>query len=268
MTAQGDRHGEHELGVFVLGLLPPAEEQAVAAHVAECARCRDEADQLREVRALLDRLDESSIAQLREVPVESAPVPGPRPQAAAPPESDRAHHRPPRASGLSGPPRPPGSAGPPKPPGPSGPSGPPKRPARWRAPRSRVVLAALVVTLAVGVGLGSWLANRAPVDIRLAGTQSDSQTGVSVSVTVVPAPAGAHVDATVRGLVEGEAYRLYAVGDRGDSQVAAAWVAASPVEGVAGDITIPTNRLTAVTLTRSDDTVLLTVRLTPSEDGP
>lgn len=134
--------------------------------------------------------------------------------------------------------------------------------------RSRVVLAALAVTLVVGVGIGSWLAARAPVDIQLAGTQSDSQTGLSVSVTVVPTEGGAHVDATVRGLVEGEAYRLYAVGDRGDTEVAAAWVAAGPVQGVAGEITITTDRLTAVTLTRADDTVLLTVRLTPADHGP
>jgi anti-sigma factor RsiW len=249
VRAHGDEHVEHELGVFVLGLLPVEEEQAIADHLAGCARCQAETAELRQVRALLDRLDDSSIAQLRQLSRDTDPESTPPPDVAPPREANPARDRP---ATVSGPPGRPGS------------SGPPSRPSRRRPIRLRVVLAALVVTLVAGVGLGSWLTSQAPVDIRLAGTQWDNQTGVSASVTVVPASGGSHVDATVRGLVAGEAYRLYAVGNRGDSEVVAEWVSTGSVEGVAGEITITTDRLTAVTLTRRDETVLLTVRLSPS----
>jgi hypothetical protein len=118
----------------------------------------------------------------------------------------------------------------------------------------------VLVALAVGVGIGAWLGGREPVDIRLAGAQTDTHSGVSVRVTVVGAPRGARVDAVVEGLTVGQPYRLYVIGDRGESQVAAAWTAQDTRHGVGGDVTISIDRITAVTLFRVDE-ALVTVRL-------
>lgn len=136
----------------------------------------------------------------------------------------------------------------------------PATPRRRWARSARVLIAAVALALATGVGIGAWLAARQPVDIRLAGARTDRQSGVSVSVTVVATPGGARVDAFVEGLTLGEPYGLYAIGDRGESQVAASWVAHDDAQGVGGSVTIPIDRITAVVLFHADE-ALVTVRL-------
>jgi anti-sigma factor RsiW len=56
------------LGVFVLGGLRGQEESMVSAHLAGCARCQAECDELAEVPALLDLLTPEEAAQAGQYP--------------------------------------------------------------------------------------------------------------------------------------------------------------------------------------------------------
>jgi len=286
---EGAEHVQHLLGAYVLSALPADEDLAVSRHLAVCSSCAADAADLHDVRRVLDRLDEAHVARLLEAvgraPTEpdASDVPDERDELAEPDASEvsettdapePAPTGPASAHPGSSPTRPtrPAATRPGAPP--TGPTGPaatrPAQPDRdrrrgtdrrwWRS--YRTVLAALVVTLAFGVGLGGWLATRDPVDIRLAGNQTNSQTGVSVWVTVVGTTNGARVDALIEGLTVGHSYRLYAVGDRGESEVAVAWTARDQAQGVGGEVGIPIERLTTVTLTQADGSVLITVRLT------
>ncbi|MGW5632241.1 anti-sigma factor family protein, partial [Streptosporangium sandarakinum] len=51
------------LGVYALGALEPEERVLVEAHLAECAACRTEAEELGGVAALLGRVAEEDVAQ-------------------------------------------------------------------------------------------------------------------------------------------------------------------------------------------------------------
>lgn len=249
MTASGQNggHVRLQLGAFVLHALAADEERSVAAHLAACPSCLAEAADLAEVRRVLDRLNGHSVARLLEAAVEPPAAAPAEPGAARPWAGDSHQDRHHTIRARAGHPR----------------TSPPARPGaarrQWRRP-SRSFLAAVLVALAVGVGIGAWLGARAPVDIRLAGAQTDSRSGVSVRVTVVGTPDGARVDAVADGLTVGDPYRLFVIGDRGESQVAAAWTAQDELHGVGGDVTIPIDRITAVTLFRSD-AALVTVRL-------
>jgi hypothetical protein len=296
----GAEHVQHLLGAYVLSALPADEDLVVSRHLAVCRRCADEAADLQDVRRLLDRLDDDRVARLLEAvgrtpskadmsgpdvtepDVTRPDVTGPQvtepqvtePQVTEPQVTEPEAARPAPAS--------PGAPIPDTPvipsrrrssPTPDGPTGPPgtrpsspgrdrrRRPGRrWTRP-SRLVLAALTITLAIGVGLGGWLANRDPVRIQLAGTQTNTQIGISVAVTVVGTGNGSRVDAHVEGLTVGQAYQLVAVGDRGESQTAVAWTARDRTHGVGGEVAIAIDRLTAVTLIQADGRVLVTVRL-------
>ena len=266
---QDGGHVEQHLGVFVLGALSSVEDQAVARHLVACARCAAEAAGLQDVRRLLDRLTGDNVEELMRrhkslsdrprqdlarrdpAPLNPAP-PNPAPANPEPADPGRRNPGPRGARPARGPSRK-GKGVKPR-------SG---RPSRWSV-RTWVVLTSVVVALGIGTGIGAWLSTRSPVDIRLAGEQTDSQSGVSVSVMVVGSPSGAHVEAVIEGLTADEAYRLYTVGDRGETQLAAAWTGTGSVQGVAGDVTIPSARLTAVTLARSDGQVIVTVRLARS----
>ena len=155
--SQPESHDDHfqlRLGLFVLGALPLDEHLAVEEHVAQCPSCRAECDELSEVPALLSLLSEEDIRTLAE---EFAPARGRRGVAAdsppvtalvfsdlSPPSTP---HRRPKYD-ISGPRRQAGRT----------------RGVRRRVAaalpsggRRRLVLAAIMVTLAAGVGMGAWL---------------------------------------------------------------------------------------------------------------
>lgn len=291
----GAEHVQHLLGAYVLDALTADEHLAVSRHLAACRRCADEAGDLQDVRRVLDRLDDDGVARLLAAVgrIPSRPdVPEPDmtdpdmtdPDVTEPEAGGPDMARPGVTEPVAAPPAPasPGIPIPDTPVIPSrrrpsstpdAPTAPPgtrpsspgrdrrRRPGRrWTQP-SRVVLAALTITLAIGVGLGGWLASRDPVQIQLAGTQTNTQIGISMAVTVVGTGDGSRVDALVEGLTVGQAYQLVAVGDRGESQVAAAWTARDRTQGVGGEIAIAIDRLTSVTLIQADGRVLVTVRL-------
>ncbi|WP_327006904.1 zf-HC2 domain-containing protein [Dactylosporangium sp. NBC_01737] len=256
MTAeQGDGHVRLQLGAYVLGALPADEELAVTQHLAECSQCADIATDLTDVRRVLDRLDGSGVARLLEAvaapPISPAPTHS-VPAQAGPTQAGLALPSPARPAADS-----PGKSAPP-------PGRPPGGPRRRRARPTRVVVSAVALALAVGISIGAWLGAKEPVNVRLAGNDTDTQSGVSVSVTVVGEPDGARVEAVVEELTVNQSYRLYALGDRGESQLAVSWTAQNRVHSVGGNVTIPINRITAVTLFRANDTAndaLVTVRL-------
>jgi hypothetical protein len=243
-AAQDDQHVEEMLGVYVLGALPADEEAAVATHLATCPRCELMAFQLHAVRAAFDRISPRGVASLL-----AEPGAGP----ASPSKRDGSARR----IGPSAPTAPTGRTHPVG----RGAAHPTKR--RWSLP-VRLVLAAVALALVTGVGIGTWLGTRGPVDVHLAGSQTDTQTGVSLQVTVVTAAHGSRVEATFFGLTAGKEYRLYAVGNRGESELAVDWTASGGTEGVAGDVTLSADRVTSVTATRANGSVLVTVRLTRS----
>lgn len=285
-AAQGDGHVHLQLGVYVLGALPADEEFTVAQHLVGCSECTSAAADLAEVRGLLDRLDERGVSRLLEgaaaaalaptppaagsvppVPAQSAPALSDSPQS-DPTLPDPTQPDPTRPdSTLTDTTRPdtarrdaarPGAGRP----GSTAPSG--VRPGgsrrRWSR-HPRVLVAALVFTLAVGISVGTWLNNRGPADIQLAGSQTDTRSGVSITVTVTSLPGGSRVRAEIEGLTVGESYRLYAVDNQGKSQLAAAWTAQDQANAVGGDVTTPIGAITEVTLFHSSDPVV-TVRLT------
>ncbi len=51
-------------GVYVLGALPPAQRLAFEAHMADCAECRAEVNELAVLPGLLGRLDEPEVARV------------------------------------------------------------------------------------------------------------------------------------------------------------------------------------------------------------
>jgi anti-sigma-K factor RskA len=77
----GDEHVEPGLGLYVLGALSVAESIEIEEHLARCASCRAERDQLAEVTALLALLTDEDVRAL----VDEFDGPGKRREAAAPP---------------------------------------------------------------------------------------------------------------------------------------------------------------------------------------
>src|SRR4051794_41138634 len=142
-------HVHEQLGVYVLGALPPAEAAAVERHLEGCPSCTEQALNLVEVRDLLGRLRPRDVAAIIGGPGDSRGA-----DAAV-----RGHGPRPGPTGRRR------VAGPPAP-------GPPTRPAgdrtrrRTASPRRRhvVLMGFMVVALAIGVGLGVRLGLR-PAEI-------------------------------------------------------------------------------------------------------
>src|SRR3954453_14509619 len=62
-TAAGGEHVQPQLGLYVLGALPPVEVAAVEAHLAVCSSCAIEARELTQVRVMLDQLTPEEAAE-------------------------------------------------------------------------------------------------------------------------------------------------------------------------------------------------------------
>ena len=60
----GDEHVDPGLGLYVLGALSPTESIEIEEHLARCASCRAERDQLAEVPALLAMLTDEDVRAL------------------------------------------------------------------------------------------------------------------------------------------------------------------------------------------------------------
>jgi hypothetical protein len=246
--ANGDEHVQLQLGLFVLGALSPQEHLAVTEHLARCPQCWQESIELSEVPAFLSLLTPQDVDQLaREFGAESRgggpTVPTPRTPVADRPASGgraatgpgRRPHRPRSRTGLTG--------------------------------RARFVVSAVAVALVVGIGVGVWLRGGGPVAITLAGSDTNTVTGVTISVTVTGQAHGSRVDATVKGLRPGVEYQLYVVDVHGQTTIVAHWVAGEGPYTYSGDLAATTDDIAFFTVTQTDGSVVVTVRVAKSDQG-
>jgi anti-sigma factor RsiW len=270
MSQLGSRDDHfHRLGLFVLGALPLDEHLAVEEHVAQCPRCQAECDELSEVPAFLSVLSEEDIRMLAE---EFAP------ERDTPPVPKR-HPVVDRSAGLVRPAPPsmptrssrPGDS-------PPGRHARPRRSVRDRVAaslppggRGRLVVAAIMVTLAVGIGIGTWLQTSGSgpfVPVTFAAAATDGATGASVSIVVTGKGNGAHVEATVGGLRAGVQYQLFAVTVRGETEVATRWIGADGQSTVTADLDRPPQEWAFFTVAQMDGVVVVSVRVTGVTSTP
>lgn len=257
-----DEHVQLQLGLYVLGMLPDDEHFLVDEHLALCAACRADFAAVSDARAFLDRLTPAQAAALADE--------------FSPPErrQDGAVPRPTRepAAGAMAPARP---APAPRPSAPQTPRGGPSRPASAATARGRrdpargrrpfrLVLSATAAALVIGIGVGAWLISATPVAITLAGSETNTATGVSMSVSVVERDGASHVDASVTGLTKGRDYQLYAVDVRGLTVVVTRWVATEDRHTVAGEVHLATKDLAFFSVAEVAGGVVVTVRVAKS----
>jgi hypothetical protein len=267
-----DGHVQLRLGVFVLGALPLDEHLAVEEHLAQCALCRAECDELSEVPAFLSLLSEEDVRLLADefAPLEreTAPVPADPPFAAAGPSTGSVRQTPPtiaprgaKRAGL-GPVRPAGVG-----------RGVPRRVAASLSygGRGRLLVAGIMITLVVGVGIGTWLqasGGATAVPTTLAAAATDRVTGASVSVVVTGRDSGAHVEATLRGLRSGVDYQLLALTVRGETEVVTRWMGSDGQTTVVAELAIVPRDLASFTVTQMDGAAVVSVRVTSDTPTP
>ena len=262
-SANDDEHVLLQLGFYVLGALPADEHRAVIEHLGRCRDCYAESVELSEVPLFLSLLTTEDVEELARALADS-----PEPSAAAGavpaprvlPAPDQPFESP--ATAPSGRPS--------RPPSVDSTRSRPGRGRLWltRRPRfttrSRLVVSAIAVALVMGVGIGVWLNDSGPQAITLAGSQTDSTTGVTMSVTVVGQAGESHVEATVTGLQAGLGYQLYAVDRHGDTSVVARWTADGGPYTFSGDIGGVPDDIAFFTVTLVGGSVVVTVRVARS----
>jgi anti-sigma factor RsiW len=249
-TASGDEHVRLWLGLYVLGALSTQEHTVVAEHLGRCAQCQAESDELAQVPAFLSLLsdedvrilaDEFGTPDLPDLPDLVDPVPPPP----AIPRSLEPVSFPRRLINLTG-------------------------AARSGTGRGRLVLAALMVTLVAGIGIGVWLQSGSsgpPAATTLAASATDTVSGASLSVVVVGQGAGSQVQATVKSLRVGVQYQLIGVSVRGQTEVVAQWVGSDSSQNVEGKVEVPPQDLAFFTVTQLDGAVVVSVRFAPTATG-
>ena len=272
MSQPGSRDDHFErLGPFVLGALPLDEHLAVEEHVAQCPHCQVVCSELSEGPAILSTLAEEDVRTLR---VEFASQRNGRtttthpPFAAAERSAAVVRQAPPSMPRRSS--RPDGS-----PPG--------HRPRHGRSirnrvaaslpsgARGRVLLASIVVTLALGIGIGTWVqisANGPVVPITLAAAATNEATGASASIVVTGRDNGAHVEAKLGGLQAGVQYELIAASVRGQTEVAARWIGVDGQSTIVADLSRPPNDWAFFTVAELNGTVVVSVRVTAVTSTP
>jgi anti-sigma-K factor RskA len=170
-----------DVGGYLLGTLDAGEREEFAAHLATCAQCQRELEELRGLPGLLTRTPE---------PVAVPDGLQSRVMAAIAREPDRADVRQPRV---------------PKP----APSPP------WRLAWTAAAAAAVLLAFAGGIGLGRQLGPAPPAALRPASPLASihlvaaNGSGASGDATVRDAPGGKSIELTVRGLPPPPAATFY-----------------------------------------------------------
>jgi RNA polymerase sigma-70 factor (ECF subfamily) len=176
-----------ELSAHVLGLSTPAEAATVEAHLTGCAHCRDEWEDLRAMTRTLDDLPPEALYD-------------------GPPDTDLVLHRALRRIRSE--------------------RGSQRRRAGLR--RTAVAAVAALVLLAGGAIGGRITAPDAPPagTVVAAGSRSAAVTqgAVDASVTVVPVANWIRLEATVKGVPQGERCRLIVVAADGRREIAGGWI--------------------------------------------
>jgi hypothetical protein len=121
--------------------------------------------------------------------------------------------------------------------------------------------------LALGVGIGVRLASTGPTVVTLAGTETDTVTGATMSVTVTGADNEAHVNASMKGLPAGVEYELYAVDATGRTQVIDRWFGENSPYNYVGVLNVRADKLAFFTIRQMDGKVVVTVKVARSSQG-
>ncbi len=210
-------HDQSMLGPYVLGALEPGEAREVETHLRECAECREELAQLKEMKVLLGEV-------LPEAFLDGAPDDG-----------DLMLQRTLRAARAA-----------------DRPADRSKR--RWMLP---VAAAALVAATALGGGviIGQQTATTVappekdlPGTIRVTGT--DDVTGTTMATSVEPRAGWSWVDVKLTGLEPGAECELLVTDENGKTYVAGSWVvseeAARKGSRFAGGVLVPIDQVASV----------------------
>ena len=229
-----------DIGAYIVGALDPRARHQVTRHLADCAGCRADYDELIPVRNWLSLLDLTTCA--------------PQPGAAGNP-GPFTHHLLqdgplPAADALAQPAWP--ESGTQIPAQPAEPP-PARRPhARRWAQAAGAVLAAAAIVIAALVSTGT-----TPPTYRAA----DSATGVSARAQLHDTPTGTQIDLTATGLPAHERCILVAVGSAG-ADIAGSWDATYGGSArIIATTAFPASQLTALRIESDTGTLLASIRL-------
>ncbi|MET8233655.1 zf-HC2 domain-containing protein [Micromonospora sp. NPDC005298] len=237
LPALGD-HVTDLLGPHYMGVLDPADSDAVDRHLRDCTQCRAAAREVCEVVAALALLSD-------DMAVEGAP---PVTRSAAPPAR----------RGGSGTVRPadgrPVSAG-------------ARRQPRPRRQRLALVRAGLALAVVLFVGFGALFVLDQVTDeagqevVTVAASASEPRTGATASVFASETDSGVHVRVTATGLRAGTGYQLYAVTLDGQTREIASWTSTDTVQEASGDLPVALGDLAFVTISGASGAPSVTVHL-------
>ena len=211
-------HDRTQLGAYALGALEPGEVQEVDEHLATCAECRAEVDELEELKEFLgevppeafldgppeggDLLLQRTLREVRALTPEPAPMPVPV-----------------------------------------------KRRSRWLL----VAAAVLVVAGALGGGVAigrSTAPDNAPVAGSKVVTATDTTTGTTMVTTVEPRPGWSWIRVNLKGLKAGAECEMFVTDTSGRTWGAGSWVvspkAAREGSAFGGGVLVPFDQVRSV----------------------
>jgi Putative zinc-finger len=228
-----------DIGAYIVGALDPRARHQVTRHLADCAGCRADYDELVPVRNWLSLLDLTTCtpqpgaagqpAPLTHHPLQQGPVPAA--------ETLLQPSSPESGTPIPAPPAPPPASRP--------------RTRRW-AQAAGAVLAAAAVAVTVLVSSGT-----PPHTYRAA----DSATGVSARAQLHNTPAGTQIDLTATGLPAHQRCILVAVGHDG-TDIAGSWDATYGGSArIIATTAFPASQLTALRIETDTGTLLASIRL-------
>lgn len=236
-----DDHVTELLGCYALGLTSASEDHTIERHLLTCATCCDEHEYLAPAAWNLAKYADARVAQpqLRQLgPVldltttrlAGKPVRSGVAEARSRPKIIVSHRKP----------------------------GPTAR---------KFALAAAVLVVAAGLGLGAWLRGLESTPqstfTDLVATAVNDSTGVGAVVVVTPHPVRVEMKITVRGLEVDAAYRLLLITRSGRSVVVTEWRAEHPTQVIRGTAPVPLEDVGLLAIGTADGSVLLAVPFGP-----
>ena len=235
MTDHDPNHDREQLGAYALGALEPAEAQAVDEHLATCAECRGELDEMAEMREFLgevppeafldgpteggDLLLQRTLREVRELTPE--PVAAPAPVK--------------------------------------------KKRSRW------LMVAAAVVVVAGALGGGVVLGRQTAPDANapVAGskqvTVTDTASGATMATTVEPRTGWSWIRVNVKGLKAGDQCEMYVTDKAGKAWSAGSWIvsekAAREGSTFGGGVLVPLDQVQSVEIKTVQGTHVVTAKV-------
>jgi hypothetical protein len=146
-------------------------------------------------------------------------------------------------------------------------SRPPRKRSRGVLHGYKFVVYAAVISLLVGIVTGVVLRPGASDAITLAGTDSDTVSGVRMSITAVGQGGSSRVTADIAGLRPSLEYRLYAVAASGDTREVTRWVGGEGRHRFDGDVSMAADQLAFFTVVGPDSGVVVRVHVTRPPDS-